>query len=278
MKAQQGMTQVDHAQLKILASVGWLSGESAEFRARVSAIGRWISLSRGESVYEAGDEPMAIYGLGEGLLDVLVPLGEDEEVLIHRAPPGFWIGDGTILTGTKRAVSVRTARDSRLFAVPGGALKQQLSLFPEGWVALQRLSARKAQLAVTALAEVLALPPRRRFALLLLRCASPDGVVQATQEELGRLMGMSRMAFRRAFRDLMDQGIARTDYGGALSSSPTNWLRSPGSLTTGKRGRQGPEAPGIFRRKIAISTQSRPSPVPRDNDRSLRELAPLDFT
>jgi DNA-binding GntR family transcriptional regulator len=57
------------------------------------------------------------------------------------------------------------------------------------------------------------LPPRRRFALLLLRCASPDGVVQATQEELGRLMGMSRMAFRRAFRDLMDQGIVRTDYG-----------------------------------------------------------------
>jgi CRP/FNR family transcriptional regulator, cyclic AMP receptor protein len=161
MKAQQGMTQVDHAQLKILASVGWLSGESAEFRARVSAIGRWISLSRGESVYEAGDEPMAIYGLGEGLLDVLVPLGEDEEVLIHRAPPGFWIGDGTILTGAKRAVSVRTARDSRLFAVPGGAPKQQLSLFPEGWVALQRLSARNAQLAVTALAEVLALPPLR---------------------------------------------------------------------------------------------------------------------
>ena len=163
---------------------------------------------------------MAVYGLGEGLLDVLVPLGEDEEVLIHRAPPGFWIGDGTILTGTKRALSVRTATDSRLFAIPGGALRHELSLFPEGWVALQRLSARNAQLAVTALAEVLALPPRRRFASLLLRCATPNGVVQATQEELGRLMGMSRMAFRRAFRDLLDQGIVRTDYGAVTIIKP----------------------------------------------------------
>lgn len=215
------MTQVsDRAQLRILASVGWLSEESGQFRARISAIGRWTSLARGESLYEAGDEPVAVYGLGEGRLDILVPLGEDEEVLIHRAPPGFWIGDATILTGTKRAISVRTATDSRVFTVPSGALRHQLTLFPEDWVALQRLSTRNALLATTALAEVLALSPRRRFACLLLRCASADGLVHATQEELGRMTGMSRMAFRRAFRGLMDQGVVRTEYGAVRILEP----------------------------------------------------------
>ena len=203
----------DRSRLRGLASVGWLAREAPDVRARMAALGRWISLPRGESLYEAGDEPMAVYGLGQGFLDILVPLGDDEEVLIHRAPPGFWIGDATILTGTRRAVSVRAAVDSRLFAIPVGALRHHLSLFPEDWVAVQRLSATNTQLAVTGLAEVLALPPRRRFACVLLRCASRDGVVPATQEELGRLTGMSRMGFRRAFRDLLDEGVVTTEYG-----------------------------------------------------------------
>ena len=203
----------DRSRLRGLASVGWLAREAPDFRARMAALGRWISLPRGESLYEAGDEPMAVYGLSQGFLDILVPLGDDEEVLIHRAPPGFWIGDATILTGTRRAVSVRAAVDSRLFAIPVGALRHHLSLFPEDWVAVQRLSATNTQLAVTGLAEVLALPPRRRFACVLLRCASRDGVVPATQEELGRLTGMSRMGFRRAFRDLLDEGVVTTEYG-----------------------------------------------------------------
>jgi CRP-like cAMP-binding protein len=215
------MTRVSGGlRLKALAEGGWLSEESAAFRERMAAIGRWLSLPRGESVYEAGDEPMAVYGLGEGALDVLVPLGQDEEVLIHRAPPGFWIGDGTILTGTKRVLSVRTAVDARVFAIPGNALRHHLKEVPEDWAALQRLSARNAQLAVTVLAESLALSPRRRFACLLLRSASRDNVVHATQEDLGRLMGMSRMAFRRAFRDLLDQGVVRTDYGAVTIVDP----------------------------------------------------------
>ena len=206
--------------LKALAAEGWLAEESAAFREHMAAIGRWLSLPRGESVYEAGDEPMAVYGLGEGLLDVLVPLGPDEEVLIHRAPPGFWVGDGTILTGAKRAVSVRAAADSRVFAISETALRRHLTLFPDDWAAVHRLSATNTQLAVTALAETLALSPRRRFACLLLRCASRDNVVHATQEELGRLMGMSRMAFRRAFRDLLEEGVVRTDYGAVTIADP----------------------------------------------------------
>jgi CRP-like cAMP-binding protein len=219
--------------LKALAAEGWLAEEAAAFREHVAAIGRWLSLPRGDSVYEAGDEPMAVYGLGEGFLDVLVPLGQDEEVLIHRAPPGFWIGDGTILTGTKRTISVRAAVDSRVFVISESALGHHLARFPEDWAALHRLSARNARLAVTALAETLALSPRRRFACLLLRCAPRDNVVHATQEELGRLMGMSRMAFRRAFRDLLDQGVVRTDYRAVTIVDPTRLaeiaLRDDGS-------------------------------------------------
>lgn len=201
------------SRLKSLAISGWLADEPAEIRARLAALGRWVALRRGTAVFEAGDEPIAIYGIDRGALDICVPLAHGEEVLIHRAPPGFWIGDGAILTGLKRVLSVRAASDSRVFAIPEGALRRNLERFPEDWVALHRLSARNAALAATALAQTIALPPAQRFACLLLRCVSPDGMVRATQEELGRMAGMSRVAFRRAFRELIAESVVLTEYG-----------------------------------------------------------------
>jgi CRP-like cAMP-binding protein len=64
-----------------------------------------------------------------------------------------------------------------------------------------------------ALAETLALPARPRFARVLLRLATPDGTVNATQEELGRMAGMSRAAFRRAFGALIAAGVLETGRG-----------------------------------------------------------------
>ena len=204
---------IETLRLKLLSTTGWLAEEPADVRARLGALGRWIKLRRGAALFEAGDAPAAIYGLAEGLLDISVPLAHGEEVLIHRAPPGFWIGDGMILTGMKRVLSVRAATEVRVFEIPEGPLRQSLARFPGDWVSLHRLTGRSAALAVTALAEMIALPPRQRFACLLLRCAADDGIVRVTQEELGRMTRMSRAAFRRAFRDLIVEGVVRTDYG-----------------------------------------------------------------
>jgi CRP/FNR family transcriptional regulator, cyclic AMP receptor protein len=198
--------------LRFLACSGWLAEEPAEVRARLGALGGWITLLRGEPLYEAGDEPTGIHGLGEGLLDLSVPLPGGEDVLIHRAPPGFWIGDGLILTGKKRVLSVRAATEARVFTIPEGVLRRSLARYPEDWVSLHRLTGRNAALAVTAMAEIIALPPRQRFACMLLRCMAPDGTVRATQEELGRMAGMSRVAFRRAFRELIAEAVVRTEY------------------------------------------------------------------
>jgi DNA-binding FadR family transcriptional regulator len=48
---------------------------------------------------------------------------------------------------------------------------------------------------------------------VLLRLALPDGTVSATQEELGRMAGMSRAAFRRALRSLIRAGVLETGRG-----------------------------------------------------------------
>jgi CRP-like cAMP-binding protein len=75
---------------------------------------------------------------------------------------------------------------------------------------LHHLATLNATMATQALAEALALPARPHFARVLLRLADRDGTIFATQEELCRMAGMSRAAFRRAFGALIDAGVLVT--------------------------------------------------------------------
>jgi CRP-like cAMP-binding protein len=200
--------------LRTLPAGGWLAQQPVEFQARMAEAGRWTTLSRGGLLYTVGDVPNAIYGLGEGLLDISIPTGGGEEVMIYRAGPGFWIGDSALLAETTRSITVSAAVESRIFRIPIKAVRRALAEHPEDWICFFRLNHANGSLAVSILAEVLSLPPRARFARMLLRQSGPDGSVRATQEELGRMAGMSRAAFRRALSALIDAGALHTEYGG----------------------------------------------------------------
>jgi len=54
----------------------------------------------------------------------------------------------------------------------------------------------------------------------VLRIADSEGNVRATQEDLGRLAGMSRAAFRRAFADLIAGGVVEMEYAGLRILDP----------------------------------------------------------
>lgn len=200
--------------LGVLSTTGWLAEQPPEFREAIARAGRWSGLAKGARLYSAGEEPTAMYGLGEGLLDVAIPINDEEEVTVHRAPPGFWIGDGALLSSLPRELSVEAATFCRVFRVPIAAIQRILAAHPGYWMHFHRLSSRNVTLAVRVLAEMIALSPKARFARLLLRIACPDGSVHVTQEELGRMAGMSRVAFRRVFASLIDSGAVETGYGG----------------------------------------------------------------
>lgn len=197
-----------------LPPLGWLAEQPVSFQTRMAMAGRWTIIPRGATLYTIGDAPDAIFGLGEGLLDVSIPIRGDEQVTIYRARPGFWIGDSALLAGTTRSLTVSAAMDSRVFRVPVGAVRRSLVEYPEDWTCFFRLNHANATLAVRILAEVLSLTPRARFARMVLRLATPDGSVRATQDDLGRMAGMSRAAFRRAFKSLIEAGAVRIEYGG----------------------------------------------------------------
>ena len=84
---------------------------------------------------------------------------------------------------------------------------------PQDWPAFAALTHRNGTLAIC-MRWPRRWPCRRAPASprLLLRIADAEGTVRATQEDLGRLAGMSRAAFRRAFGDLIAAGVVELEY------------------------------------------------------------------
>lgn len=202
-----------HVSLSPLDQTGWLASQPEDFRDWARRSGRWRSFGKGQSLYQVGEEPEAIYGLGSGALEVLIPVSEDEQVAIHRAEPGFWIGDSGLLAGTRRVISVVAATPCRVFCIPAGPVRRLVVDRPEFWRCFYELAHRNGTLAVATLAEVLSRSPEERLARMLLRLADGNGEVHATQADLARLLGVTRSSLQRALGHLTDEAGVRPGYG-----------------------------------------------------------------
>lgn len=196
-----------------LDRIGWLAGQSDEFRLWAAESGRWRQFAAGEVIYLPGDDPDGMYGLAAGAFEVSFGLGDGEAVTIHRAEPGFWIGEAALMAGGRRLVGLSAALESRVFHIPLVPLRDLLQREPGCWRPLYEQSFGNLSTALTLLAEALSLTPRARIARLLLRLADGDGRVRVNQDDLGRAIGMTRSSIRRAVASLVATGAVRTGYG-----------------------------------------------------------------
>jgi len=79
--------------LGVLGEVGRLATQDRDFSGWIAKSGRWKRFAPGEFLYLVGDEP----------------------VTIHRAEPGFWIGEAAILANVSRMISLTAVSDCILF-------------------------------------------------------------------------------------------------------------------------------------------------------------------
>lgn len=206
------LQDADRVRLGTLGEVGWLSRQPAEFQAAIARLSRWREFQARDVIYLAGDEPDGLYGLAQGALEISFPLVGEEEVVLHRAEPGFWIGEAAILAHQARFVTLVAASAARVLFLPRVELQRMIEADPRHLRAFHEQSVSNQVLLVTLLAEVLSLTPRARVARLLLRLADRDGVVEANQEDLARLLGMTRSSIRRGVGSLVDKGIVSSGY------------------------------------------------------------------
>jgi CRP/FNR family transcriptional regulator, cyclic AMP receptor protein len=193
-----------------LDQVGWLAQEAEELRAWVAEAAHWRVFEADQLIYSFDDHSDGVYGLGSGSLELMFPLIRDEPVSLHLAEVGFWIGDAAELAGNPRIVSLTAASRSRLLHLPSRSIQKLLAAKPEYWPAFYRLSGINFRTLIRQYAEALSLTLRARVCRHLLRLTPP--VIEITQDDLARLVGVARGTLRRCLTELASLGAIEIQY------------------------------------------------------------------
>lgn len=212
--------------VRVLETRGWLTQTPPAFRDMVIARSSLRFIERGTDLYHAGDEPGGLWGLADGALLCDFP-GPDTgpesgPILIHYARPGFWIGEGSVLTGGPRFISLTAALDCTLLRLPRSAFLDIAANDPQAWRWLGLLLLEHT-INLIGVTNDLRIPiSRRRIAAFLFRMAAPfSGEVMAagtavdihvSHSQLADYAGLSRAAVAEVLRDLAAQGIVELGY------------------------------------------------------------------
>lgn len=174
------------------------------------------SYRRGQVVSRAGSRLEGLYGLLEGRLRVVRPVGADDEDLIHVAEPGFWIGEYSLLTGDVAVVTTVATTAARVLLLPRRDFERLVDEEPRWFRPFAVLALTRYALLVRQLSDTRSLSPedrlRTRLAdLVQLRRAERFGVgavvLRLSQQELARIVGVSRQTLNALLAELRDEGL-----------------------------------------------------------------------
>lgn len=213
-----------------LSRTGWLSRTDPAFAAAVLDKAVRLTASKGETVWQAGDEGGGLIGIVEGDVSCYTAAGASGAPLLHIAGPGAWTGEATIITGEPKRITLVARGPLRAVVVSRADVMRLLAEQPEWWREIGRLAIDLEQTITTAVADLLLPTSQVRCIGVLLRISGlrfhDQGgrrAVQLSHEELGQMAGIGRQAAARSVAALEAQGLIASRYG-------VIELRHPGRL------------------------------------------------
>jgi CRP/FNR family transcriptional regulator, cyclic AMP receptor protein len=198
------------------------AGISAPSRRRLEESLVLRRLEKDQILYLRGDEAIAFYGIAEGRVRFSAGSAEGKEVVLNYAGPGEWFGEIGLFDSLPRVVNATAAEATALQVL---AARDLLAVCRSDNALLfhfVELFSRRIRVAEGMLmdAAFLALPERLAKKLLMLAMdescseATPRGpAIRVSQDELGRLTGVTRESAGRQLKLWEREGIVQLDYG-----------------------------------------------------------------
>lgn len=212
------MAQARLRELEALAASGWLAETPDAFRDAVLERCVPRRYRREDVIYRAGDPPGGLYGLVAGGVGVELSPSDREPYLGTFAQPGFWIGEGSVLTRGPRFIGIRATRDCLLAYLSIAQWDAVVQADPEAWRWFALLCLRNSLLAV-AVADALMIPgAAERMAAILLVLANQGGAgaapatIAVSQEDLARMANLSRSSTGRILQVFEAEGLVENAY------------------------------------------------------------------
>lgn len=203
----------------IFATRGWLSRQPEAFRSSFIAMGRLVTLARGEPVFHAGDDSGGVFGIVSGGITVFVGTRWQSPAAGHIERAGDWFGHGPVFSGGKRMLGFVATEPSCLLQVPLEKLRPPLRDDPDFAARIGHMAEASNEIATATTRDLLIRDSTRRLAAVLLRVTAmgevPPGDPQGyfiTQGELGDLANISRHQVNRIFAMLQRAGLIDVNY------------------------------------------------------------------
>lgn len=202
------------AALAVVSQSGWFAERPEALKEALRRIARLRRFSPGEAIYLVGDEPNGIFGLVDGGVDIAIPRSDGLEMTVHRADPGFWIGDLAQFTGQTRLVSVVAAEPTLVIHFPQHALRPLVEASPGFYPDFYALTYENVRLLLRLLANLASTPSEVRVAMrLLMYDGARDRLgINISQGKLAELVGLSAPTLQRALRRLQDDNLIKVGY------------------------------------------------------------------
>jgi len=186
-------------------------------RLRDSAFDR--SYPAGAIVCHRGTPADHWLGVIEGMVKVDTVSKDGRPTTFAGVPAGAWFGEGSVLKDEPRPYSVMTLRASTIAFVPRSTFDWLVSNSHSfSRFVINQLNARCGYY-VGLIANLRLQEASARIAFCLAELFNPqlypatERTLKISQEEIGRLAGLSRQNTNPALRELADRGLVRIEYG-----------------------------------------------------------------
>jgi len=181
----------------------------------------WVPLAQGQipKIYTPGQliylqdtEPRFLYYLLDGAARSFIssPEGNERVLTLHRS--GDLMGEASFFDGCPRVSSAAAVTECKVISVDRERLERVFAAHPElAFPMLQYLS-RTVRLLSSHVDGISFQSANRRLASTLLQHMSGENTLQITHEELGALIGASRVTVNRALSQFAYRGWIKTGY------------------------------------------------------------------
>ncbi|MBF5042372.1 Crp/Fnr family transcriptional regulator [Aggregicoccus sp. 17bor-14] len=210
-----------HASRALLLTGRWFGALPEPLREALLSLARVRTLRAGERLFSRGDPPCGLYCVLEGSIRASGVSESGREALLTLVEPPAWFGEISLFDGQPRTHDAVAEGATRVLQVPQAELLALLAERPEWWRELALLLCHKLRLAFVALEDLSLLPSAARLAHRLVLMAEGYGglregerrVLDVSQEQLARMLALSRQTTNQILKDLEARGLVQLTYG-----------------------------------------------------------------
>ena len=200
----------DHSVYRdVLARTDFFADADGATLDTLAAVGSERQLVRGDTLFDEGDPPDALYVVTRGRVAIAIanPIDRRESV-VALMEPGDLFGELGMLDDRPRSAMARALEPSGVLAVPYGPVLEMFDEHPRLLWNVTRLLAQRLRAMDEALADSVFLDVTGRTAKRLLELAdgSDQFTLPVTQEELAGMVGASRERVNKALAQFVRLG------------------------------------------------------------------------